>query len=236
MGLWFCPRSKYLKDTKETTATRSFCSILRFRFRGLSVSSLFTSSPEINVTTHRLIEATKFGYGQRASYGDPAFTANVSTLQENYLTDPVVEEIRTKIVDNQTFPVGYYDPAKLSILNDSGTSHMAVIDKLSPFVSVSIQSSHTKADYAILMRCRDGNSVSLTTTVFVLLPPVSSTARFNLVPFGPDCRNLYWGSQIMTTDGVILNDEMVRLSSSGPLSFSLTNFAHCRMTSPPPAK
>ncbi|KAK4699938.1 hypothetical protein P7C70_g6314, partial [Phenoliferia sp. Uapishka_3] len=125
------------------------------------------SDPEINVTTHRLVEATKFGYGQRATYGDPAFNANVTELQKYYLTTPVVEEIRSKIVDNQTFNSLYYDPENYSILNDSGTSHMAVIDST-------------------------GMAVSLTTTV-----------------------NTYWGSTVMTTDGIVLNNEMDDFSSPG---------------------
>ncbi|KAM0745866.1 gamma-glutamyltranspeptidase [Meredithblackwellia eburnea MCA 4105] len=128
------------------------------------------SDPEINVTTHRLIEANKFGYGQRANYGDPAFTPNVTELQKYYLTLPVVEDIRKKIVDNTTFNSLYYDPQNYAILNDSGTSHMAVIDGT-------------------------GQAVSLTTTV-----------------------NLYWGSQVMTTDGVILNDEMDDFSSPGQVN------------------
>ena len=37
--------------------------------------------PEYNVTAHRLIQATRFGYGQRTDYGDPAYTANVSVLE-----------------------------------------------------------------------------------------------------------------------------------------------------------
>jgi len=37
--------------------------------------------PEYDITTHRLIQATRFGYGQRTNYGDPAYTANVSALE-----------------------------------------------------------------------------------------------------------------------------------------------------------
>jgi len=37
--------------------------------------------PEYDLTAHRLIQATRFGYGQRTNYGDPAYTANVSTLE-----------------------------------------------------------------------------------------------------------------------------------------------------------
>ncbi|KAJ7693149.1 gamma-glutamyltranspeptidase [Mycena rosella] len=128
------------------------------------------SDPEINVTTHRLIEATQFAYGQRTQYGDPAFTSNVTDLQKYYLTDAAVADVRSKILDNATFPVPYYDPANYTVLDDHGTSHMAAIDQ-------------------------SGMAVSLTTTV-----------------------NLYWGSQVMTTDGIILNDEMDDFSSPGQLN------------------
>ena len=37
--------------------------------------------PEYDIQAHRLIQATRFGYGQRTNYGDPAYTANVSTLE-----------------------------------------------------------------------------------------------------------------------------------------------------------
>lgn len=37
--------------------------------------------PEYDITAHRLIQATRFGYGQRTNYGDPAYTANISALE-----------------------------------------------------------------------------------------------------------------------------------------------------------
>ncbi|KIK69082.1 hypothetical protein GYMLUDRAFT_152648 [Collybiopsis luxurians FD-317 M1] len=125
------------------------------------------SDPAINLTTHRLVEATRFAYGQRTTFGDPAFTPNVTELEGYYLTDAVVNETRSKIVDNQTFPITYYDPENYQILLDNGTSHLAVIDK-------------------------DGMAVSLTTTV-----------------------NNYWGSRLMTPDGIVLNDEMGDFSTPG---------------------
>ncbi|KAF7339928.1 BZ3500-MvSof-1268-A1-R1-Chr11-3g03607 protein [Mycena venus] len=128
------------------------------------------SDPEINVTTHRLIEATQFAYGQRTQYGDPAFTSNVTDLQNYYLTDAAVADVRSKIVDNTTFPVAYYDPSNYTPLDDHGTSHMAAIDQ-------------------------EGIAISLTTTI-----------------------NFFWGSQVMTTDGIILNDEMDDFSSPGQLN------------------
>ncbi|KAF5383428.1 hypothetical protein D9757_006100 [Collybiopsis confluens] len=125
------------------------------------------SDPAINLTTHRLVEATRFAYGQRTTFGDPAFTANVTELEGLYLTDAVANEARSKISDNQTFPVPFYNPSNYQVLLDNGTSHMAVIDK-------------------------DGMAVSLTTTV-----------------------NNFWGSELMTADGIILNDEMGDFSSPG---------------------
>ncbi|TFK45646.1 gamma-glutamyltranspeptidase [Heliocybe sulcata] len=135
-------------------------------FEGYNGSAL-PSDPAINLTTHRLIEATKFAYGQRTNFGDPAFTANVSTLEQEFLTEASAEAVRAKISDSQTFNALYYNVDNYLVLNDSGTSHVAAVD-------------HT------------GMAVSLTTTV-----------------------NLYWGSQVMTTDGVILNDEMDDFSSPG---------------------
>ncbi|KAK7046979.1 gamma-glutamyltranspeptidase [Favolaschia claudopus] len=125
------------------------------------------SDAEINLSTQRLIEATRFAYGQRTQYGDPAFTSNVTDLEKFYLTPKAVDSVRSQIKDNQTFPLGYYDPTKYTPLEDHGTSHMAVIDG-------------------------SGMAVSLTTTV-----------------------NLFWGSQVMTTDGIILNDEMDDFSTPG---------------------
>ncbi|THU77285.1 gamma-glutamyltranspeptidase [Dendrothele bispora CBS 962.96] len=128
------------------------------------------TDPEVNVTLHRLIQATKFGYGQRTNYGDPAFTTNVTELEKFYLEESTVEQIRALISDNTTHTAAFYDPSNYTILTDHGTSHVATMDS-------------------------DGMAVSLTTTV-----------------------NLIWGSQVMTEDGIILNDEMDDFSSKRPQS------------------
>ncbi|KAK7059876.1 gamma-glutamyltranspeptidase [Favolaschia claudopus] len=113
------------------------------------------SDPEINLSTHRLIEATRFAYGQRTQ------CTIVTDLEKFYLTPKAVDNVRSQIKDNQTFPLGYYDPTKYTPLEDHGTSHMAVID---------------------------GSGMAV---------------------------NLFWGSQVMTTDGIILNDEMDDFSTPG---------------------
>lgn len=76
----------------------------------------------------------------RTTFGDPAFTANVTELEREYITYAVAEESRAKISPNQTFAPAYYDPQKLTATREAGTSHMAIVDK-------------------------NGDSVSLTTTV-----------------------------------------------------------------------
>jgi gamma-glutamyltranspeptidase/glutathione hydrolase len=81
--------------------------------------------PAINETTHRLIQATRFGYGmfclptlissimifhpgQRTNYGDPAFTKNVSTLEQEFLQPSSIAAIR-KEIDEVTHPAIYYN-------------------------------------------------------------------------------------------------------------------------------
>ncbi|UZJ50718.1 hypothetical protein CBS101457_000038 [Exobasidium rhododendri] len=120
-----------------------------------------------NLTTHRLIEATKFAYGERAEYGDPDFVHNVTTLEKHALSVDNIAKKRSLITDNSTHPTEYYDPGKYTVLTDAGTSQLSALDN-------------------------DGLSITLTTTV-----------------------NLFWGSNIMTSDGIILNDELDDFSSPG---------------------
>lgn len=75
-----------------------------------------------------VVEANKFAYGQRATLGDPAFTANVTTLEKLYLTEQVASEARAKISDDATFATTYYDPTDYIPFEEGGTSHLAVID------------------------------------------------------------------------------------------------------------
>ncbi|KAF9021395.1 hypothetical protein BDZ89DRAFT_1042820 [Hymenopellis radicata] len=99
------------------------------------------SSPtDVANYTAILIQATKFAYGQRTTVGDPAFTKKMTRLEKRYLTDEVVQKVREMLPHNETYEAKYYDPASYQVLSDNGTSHMAAVDK-------------------------DGNAVSLTTTV-----------------------------------------------------------------------
>lgn len=121
----------------------------------------------VNLTTHRLIESTKFAYGERTDYGDPLFVKNVTRLERHALSDQNCRKKRSLISDNSTHTATYYDPQNYTILTDSGTSQVSAIDD-------------------------HGLSVTLTTTV-----------------------NLFWGSQLMTPDGFVLNDELDDFSSPG---------------------
>ncbi|CEH17638.1 gamma-glutamyltranspeptidase [Ceraceosorus bombacis] len=120
-----------------------------------------------NLTTHRLIEATKWAYATRAHLADPDFIKNVSQIEWKSITDESARKIKAEIRDNKTFPPAHYNPERIDILTDSGTSQLSVV-------------------------AADGSAVTLTTTI-----------------------NLIWGSQLITPDGIILNDEMDDFSRPG---------------------
>ena len=120
-------------------------------------------APGYNETLQRLIEANKFAYGQRATFGDPAFTPNVTELERAYLTEEVAAEARAKIVSGETFPVGYYNPSNYYTTRENGTSHLATVDG-------------------------NGMAVSLTTTVNLIWGSQVSECRLSLivtVPISP---------------------------------------------------
>ncbi|KAF2657357.1 gamma-glutamyltranspeptidase-like protein [Lophiostoma macrostomum CBS 122681] len=97
----------------------------------------------VNLTTHRLDEAMRFGYGERSNLGDPLFLDGIDEYQEQMISEKTAAEVRSKISDTRTFNVSYYDPAGLESLETPGTSHIVT------------------ADYT-------GLSISLTTTVNLL--------------------------------------------------------------------
>nr|CAB3476266.1 unnamed protein product [Digitaria exilis] len=75
---------------------------------------------------HRLIEAIKHMLATRMDLGDPDFV-NVTGDVAEMLSLPFADRIRGRIVDNTTFPAGYYFP-KWRQLDDHGTSHLCVVD------------------------------------------------------------------------------------------------------------
>lgn len=115
--------------------------------------------------THRLIEATKFSYGERSMFGDPAFVKNVSYLEALSIQDDIGRARYERILDDRVRPVEDYNPEHFLVKEDAGTSHLSAVDER-------------------------GMSISITTTV-----------------------NGYWGSALVTPDGILLNNDMDDFSS-----------------------
>jgi gamma-glutamyltranspeptidase/glutathione hydrolase len=82
----------------------------------------------INLTTHRLDESMRFAYGMRSNLGDPSYVAGMDAYQQEMISNATAAEVRSKIIDNKTFPVSYYDPAGLESLETPGTSHVVSAD------------------------------------------------------------------------------------------------------------
>lgn len=137
-----------------------------------TIDAINTTAPDSNVTLHRLIESTKFAYGERTQLGDPAFVPNASYIQTLFVSPEDAARKAALINDTSVLPVAEYDPTSyLPASRESGTSELAAVDA-------------------------EGNAVTLTTTV-----------------------NLIWGSQVWTSDGILLNDEMDDFSVPGENSF-----------------
>ncbi|KAH6847879.1 gamma-glutamyltranspeptidase [Chaetomium sp. MPI-CAGE-AT-0009] len=82
----------------------------------------------INLTTHRFVEAMKFAYAARLEFGDPAFVKNATELQAYLLSDGTAQDIRQRIFDDKTQPVEAYDPLSLYVPDSHGTSHIVTAD------------------------------------------------------------------------------------------------------------
>nr|BDX17131.1 gamma-glutamyl transpeptidase [Aspergillus sydowii] len=82
----------------------------------------------VNLSTHRMDEAMRFGYGLRTVLGDPEFVEGVSEYEKDMLKKQTVDDIRRKISDLRTQNVSAYDPAGLESLDTPGTSHLVTID------------------------------------------------------------------------------------------------------------
>ncbi|RMZ91059.1 hypothetical protein DV736_g1697, partial [Chaetothyriales sp. CBS 134916] len=99
-------------------------------------ADFFTSEGKVNLSTHRMDEAIRFGYGERTDLGDPFFVANLSRYQDEMLSDETAAEIRGKISDHHTLNVSGYDPKGIESLNTPGTSHVVTADALGLAISL----------------------------------------------------------------------------------------------------
>ncbi|CAI7585894.1 unnamed protein product [Penicillium glandicola] len=96
----------------------------------------FSSEESVNLSTHRLDEAMRFGYGERTNLGDPLFVDGMAEYQKDILEQATIDDIRSKISDVRTQNVSAYDPAGLESLDTPGTSHLAVADHTGLAISV----------------------------------------------------------------------------------------------------
>jgi len=83
---------------------------------------------QLNLSTHRLDEAIRFGYGMRTNLGDPSFAANLQSYEEEMLSPKTASQIRSKISDSTSHNISYYDPLGIESLDTPGTSHVTAAD------------------------------------------------------------------------------------------------------------
>jgi len=81
----------------------------------------------LNISTHRIDEATRFAYGMRANLGDPLYLQGLQTYEDQMLSEAVAAEVRAKITD-VTHNISYYDPTGLESLETPGTSQIVAVD------------------------------------------------------------------------------------------------------------
>ncbi|KAL8937605.1 MAG: hypothetical protein Q9216_004345 [Gyalolechia sp. 2 TL-2023] len=88
----------------------------------------FTSLEMSNISAHRLVEAMRFGYGKRASFGDSDFLATFPEFETSILSDSYAASIRSRILDDRTQNVSAYDPDGFESHHDHGTSQISTAD------------------------------------------------------------------------------------------------------------
>ncbi|KAL8999133.1 MAG: hypothetical protein Q9169_001912 [Polycauliona sp. 2 TL-2023] len=86
------------------------------------------SPAALNISTHRLDEAMRFAYGERANLGDPLFVPGLEEYQNQMLNETTAQRVRSQISDLRTLDVSEYDPAGLESLDTPGTSHIVAAD------------------------------------------------------------------------------------------------------------
>ncbi|KAF2733872.1 gamma-glutamyltransferase 1 [Polyplosphaeria fusca] len=92
--------------------------------------------PGLNLSTHRLDEAIRFGYGERTLLGDPAFVDDLDEYQNSMLLAQTAAEIRSKISDSKTLNVSAYDPELLDSIDTPGTSQITASDSSGLVISM----------------------------------------------------------------------------------------------------
>ncbi|XP_003384848.1 PREDICTED: gamma-glutamyltranspeptidase 1-like [Amphimedon queenslandica] len=120
-----------------------------------------------NLTYQHLVESFKYSFAFRSKFGDPNCSdceaEKLHELQAKVLSEKFAAEINRSISNNSTFPPSHYNASLF--VNDSGTTHVSVIDS-------------------------NGMAVTVTSTV-----------------------NTFFGSKVITPNGIVLNNEMDDFSS-----------------------
>ena len=88
----------------------------------------FGQSHTMNLSTHRLDEAMRFGYGKRASLGDPDFVDGIIAYEAEILNQSFADDTRNRISDKHTLNVSDYDPDGFESHENYGTSHIVAAD------------------------------------------------------------------------------------------------------------
>lgn len=82
----------------------------------------------MNLGMHHMAEAMRFGYGKRASLGDPDYVDGMHQFEAEMLSPDFANATRHKISDTHTLNVSAYDPQGFEINEDHGTSHIVAAD------------------------------------------------------------------------------------------------------------
>lgn len=80
------------------------------------------------LSTHRMDEAIRFGYGKRASFGDPNFARETRSIEAGMLNERFAADIRARISDRHTLNISEYDPDGFESHENHGTSHVVAAD------------------------------------------------------------------------------------------------------------
>ncbi|XP_078062886.1 glutathione hydrolase 1 proenzyme-like [Mustelus asterias] len=103
--------------------------------KGYNFTSESVSSPQRKALTyHRIVEAFKFAYAKRSMLGDPLFV-NMTELVANMTSNYFATQLRSRITDDTTHSMQYYEPDFYTVDNH-GTAHVSLVAEDGSAVSV----------------------------------------------------------------------------------------------------